>query len=595
MENAQAIFSDRLGLREVQGADLGMNRGRKSSLAAILAIFQREIFESALLSIIMSQSGNRRSLRLSLGLPPVYFFDRHRRLGLALLVLVSCGPLASGSASPNVLLSQIQDLVQQGDLPAASSQLSSAIKTFPHEPGFYNLLGVVEARQANFTAAESNLKKAVELLPQFTSAWLNLGRLYQEASNRDPGTARKALDAYLELLKFQPKNIEANYQAAVLFERQGAFQNSQSYLSHLPAEAQERAQALALRLANHAALGHAAQAQEAAERLLSSTDLSEADVVSIQPALEAHNQTDLELKLFQGLDARQLASAGSLYRLGVLLERKEKLPEARTVFEKVTAAQTPAAPLLLDLARVAYKQHDLNGALGYLAHARDLEPRNPGIHFFFGMVCVDLDLPVEARRSLTEAVRLDSENAYYNYALGAVAVQSRTPGDAIPYFQEYIAHKPEDPRGRFALGAAYFYIANYAAARTELHAVEKRPETAAGAHYFLGRIAKQEENLAQAESELRQAVAVNPAFADALAELAHVHIRMEKYADARMELERAREIDPDNFRVNANLLILYQKTKDARADAQHSRFEEIKQQRSENEQLLWRTIEVRPY
>src|SRR5205807_6416172 len=164
--------------------------------------------------------------------------------------------------------------------------------------------------------------------------------------------------------------------------------------------------------------------------------------------------------------------------------------------------------------------------------------------FFFGMVCVDLDLPVEARRSLTEAVRMDSKNAYYNYALGAVAVQSRTPGDAVPYFQEYIAHKPEDPRGRFALGAAYFYSANYDAARKELHAVEKRRETAAGAHYFLGRIAKQEENLALAESELRQAAA-KPMFADAIAELAHVHIRMEKYADARMELEPARELEPD--------------------------------------------------
>ena len=39
--------------------------------------------------------------------------------------------------------------------------------------------------------------------------------------------------------------------------------------------------------------------------------------------------------------------------------------------------------------------------------------------------------------------------------------------------------------------------------------------------------------------------------------------------------------DPDNFRANANLVVLYQKTKDTRAQAQQARFEEIKQKRSE--------------
>ena len=363
----------------------------------------------------------------------------------------------------------------------------------------------------------------------------------------------------------------------------------------VPAEAQERAQAQAIQLANHTALGEVAEAQQAAQRLLASAELSEADVESIQPVREAHHQNDLELRLLEELTARQLASPRSLHQLGELYERKEKFAEARAAFENATAAQAPSVPLLLDLARVAYKQRDLDGALGYLAHARDLEPRNPGIHFFFGLVCVDLNLPIEARRALDEAVRLDPGNAYYNYALGAVAVQGRNPSEAVPHFETYIAHKPEDPRGRFALGAAHFYTGNYDAARKELRAVEARPETASGAHYLLGRIAKQEDDLAQAESELAQAVAANPKFPDALAELAHVHIRLERYADARAELTRALELEPDNFRVNASLLILYQKTKDPRAQAQQARFDEIQKQRSENEQLLWRTLEFRPY
>jgi tetratricopeptide (TPR) repeat protein len=125
--------------------------------------------------------------------------------------------------------------------------------------------------------------------------------------------------------------------------------------------------------------------------------------------------------------------------------------------------------------------------------------------------------------------------------------------------------------------------------------VAAKPETAAGAHYFLGRIAKLQQDLPEAERELTQAIAANPKFADALAELGHVHIRTERYEEAAKTLERARALDPDNFRVNANLLILYQKTKDPRAEAQQQRFEEIKKKRAEDEELLWRSIEVRPY
>jgi tetratricopeptide (TPR) repeat protein len=298
--------------------------------------------------------------------------------------------------------------------------------------------------------------------------------------------------------------------------------------------------------------------------------------------------------MLERLVERRLAGGVGLARLGWLYKRQGQLALARETLERAAQAAGPSAELLTEMARVAYQQRDFEGALGYLGHARDLEPRNAGIHFFFGMVCVELNLPIDARKSLDEAVRLDPENAYYNYALGAVAVHGR-PGESIPYFEKYIARKPGDPRGRFALGAAHFYAGDYEAAQKNLRAVAAKPETSAGAHYFLGRIAKLQEDLPEAERELMQAVTANPKFADALAELGHAQIRMGRFDDAGKSLERARALEPDNFRVNANLLILYQKTRDPRAEAQQQRFEEIKKKRAADEELLWRSIEVRPY
>lgn len=501
---------------------------------------------------------------------------------------------AGRDAPPRELLLKLQQIIQQGDLDSARQQLQTALEAFPAEPGLYNLLGAVEAQQGNHAAAESNFKKAIEVAPNFVGALLNLGRLYLENPAKDPSALRKGLEVYEKILTYEPANVEALYQSALLLELQGRFQESLDHLKRLPPEARNRPQALAVLCADEAGLGHSAAASNAANELLQSPELSEADIVTAIATVESHDEK-LAIKLLEGLAARKLASAAQLAHLGILYGHTGQLASARDTLERALREGAPAVDTLSELARIAYQQQDREGALGYLAHARDLEPRRADIHFFFGIVCVELSLPVEARRSLEEAVRLDPENAYYNYALGAVAVQGRDPADAMPYFKKYIERQPGDPRGRFALGAAHFYSANYDLARKELTAVATRNETAAGAHYLLGRIAKQEENLALAESELSQAVGANPKFVDALAELAHVHIRLGQYDKARRELERAAALDSENFRVNANLLILYQRTKDARAPAQQERFEEIKKKRSENEQLLWRTIEVRPY
>jgi tetratricopeptide (TPR) repeat protein len=511
-------------------------------------------------------------------------------LGLALVSVARAGT----NRAPQERLQQLQEVVQQGNLEAAHDQLNAAIKQFPADPDLYNLLGVVEAQRGNRSAAETDFRKALAYAPQSTSVLLNLGRLYLDNAAQDPKSPAKALDIYQKVLHYEPNNSEALYQSAALLSTAGSYQTSLNHLNMLPPEAQDRAQVLAVRCADQAGLGHAVEAAKVAEQLLESKDLSEGDVVAILPRVETHDGA-LAVSMLDGLVKRQLAGRDALTWLGQYYQRQEKLPKAREVLEQAEQAGPPSADTLSELARVAYQQHDREGALGYLAHARDLDPHNAGIHFFFGVVCIELNLPLEARKSLDEAVRLDPQNAYYNYALGSVALHGRDPAQAVPYFEKYIQSKPEDPRGRFARGVAHFYMADYEAAAQDLHAVAGKPETASGAHYFLGRIAQLQDNLPEAETQLKQAVLADPRFADALAELGLLHIRLRQYDAARDEVNRAFALEPDNFRVNANLLILYQKTGDPRAPEQQSRLDEIKKKRVEDEQLLWRTIEVRPY
>jgi tetratricopeptide (TPR) repeat protein len=494
-------------------------------------------------------------------------------------------------------LAAIQGLIQRGNLAEASARIVTDLQTYPRESAFYNFRGVIEAQQGRYAEAEAAFLRAVEISPRFTGAYLNLGRLYQEKSARDPRMpgSQKAIRTYEQVLLFDPANAEAHYQLALLLLLRDSAQASLAHLAELPAGAGEHSQALALRCAAEAALGRPAQAKATAQKLLNSPELAEADVTTILPALAAHHLTDLEVQLIEGLAARRLSSGQALHRLALLYEDAGRLKEARSTLETVGSQQAPDVPLLLDLARVAYKQRDHEGALGYLAHARDLEPRNPGIHFFIGVVLIEMDLPFEAEKSLSRAAELDPRNASVAYSLGAVNSQMQKWNQATLWFERYCALKPEDPHGKLALGSAYFASMADDKARKELESIVTESGTAAGAHYYLGRMAARANDFDAATKELRQAVALSPQYAEAWAELGFTYLQQEEYAEARQALERSLALDPNSFRTNLSLLTLYQRTGDPHAEAQADRVGKLDKKRSEKASAMLRTIHVQPY
>ena len=64
---------------------------------------------------------------------------------------------------------------------------------------------------------------------------------------------------------------------------------------------------------------------------------------------------------------------------------------------------------------------------------------------------------------------------------------------------------------------------------------------------------------------------------------------------AEQSFAHAIQIAPDDYLSNQRLLMLYLRTKDPRADAQAKRVDEIRKEGTEKEQMLMRTLEVRPY
>ncbi len=316
----------------------------------------------------------------------------------------------------------------------------------------------------------------------------------------------------------------------------------------------------------------------------------------ILPVLLAHGREDLAVRLLEDLRRRGRASSDDLQRLGLLREKDGQLAEARVRLEEAAQGRPDSVPLLLDLARVAQKARDLQGALGYLAHARALEPGNARVHFLFGMVCVELDLgggglqlpegggparPGERRRQL-------------RHGRGRPPPQGRLRGH--PLLPQVLgARARTSPAGRSRSAWPPSRPRTSRPPRALLRPAAERPATAAAANYFLARMARAENEFEEALRLALRAVEADPAYADPYSELGLLYLRLGQPEKAEQALRRCLEIDPEHYLGNLHLTMLYAQTRDPREPEQRQRFDEIKKRRAEKAADFLRPIEVRPY
>jgi tetratricopeptide (TPR) repeat protein len=518
-----------------------------------------------------------------------------RVAALAGIVLCFVAPLRSQNPEAERAIESVQSAMENGDQAGASRLLTDALARYPREAGLYNLRGVLHAQQSEVADARADFQQAVDLSPALTPAWRNLARACQLIGGQDASGVSCAAGAWQHVLRTQPSDIEARASLATVYEWQGKFADSLRELEKLPAAELARPPLLALRCGDLAGLHRAPEAAQTARRLADHPEFSEADAASIFPVLESTRGADLVVMLVQALDARGQASPETLAHLAVAYEQLHRLPDARQALERVALADPQNPRHLLELARLAYLSHDLEGCLAYLGHARDLTPADARVHFLFGVVAVQMELPVEARRSLDKALAIDPKNPEFNYAMGAVLLSGGSGADSVPYFAKYVASLPRDSKGHFALGAAYFASMDYDRCRAEMTGIVKDPKTEAGAVYFLGRVARMEENYGQALTYLERAVKLAPSFAEAYTELARVRIAQNQLPAARAAVERALALDPDSFQANSALLAVLQLAHDSGAARQAAHLRTLDSERSRRRELLLRTIEVKPY
>ncbi len=528
------------------------------------------------------------------------FSYQQLRRAWALVLALGMFHLTQAAAAPQppdqyrALVSEIQQKIEQNDLQGARSLIARAQAGFPKNGGLENLLGVVEIQEGHADRAIEQFSSAILHDPALASAYLNLGRVYMLTAERDNAARASALAVYTKLLRRQPNNPEAHYQAATLLMWAHDYERSLEHLGRLSADDRNRIGAQIVLCADEAVLHHASAADKAATAIVAAPDLTEQDAMEVLPALQAAHRADLIESIFAAANDKKPLSADGVRILGLAQEGEGKLEAARKTLELAFSQSGSSVPILIDLTRVAKAANDYQGALGYLAHARDLQPNDASFAYEFGVLCLRMSLLGESRKAMSEAVKLAPDNPEYNFGMGTVSSFAQDATQGLPYLEKFHALRPSDPAGLLAIGTTYFRAKSYDSARLWLKQAATRESTAADAHYYLGRIARVQGQLEEAKHELDQANTLKPDRPDVLAELGQVLIASHDYPGAQTYLDRAVAKDPENYGANFGLLQLYARTGDPRREEQSKHFDEIKNKDEEHYQEMMRILDVRP-
>jgi tetratricopeptide (TPR) repeat protein len=105
---------------------------------------------------------------------------------LFILVLAFRGGAQAPSTEEQRYLFSALPLIDSGELSKAEEQLLGGIERYPRSAILYNALGIVYRNENQFDQAAGAFRKALEILPSFTAAQLQLAAIHQRQGRKEP-------------------------------------------------------------------------------------------------------------------------------------------------------------------------------------------------------------------------------------------------------------------------------------------------------------------------------------------------------------------------------------------------------------------------
>jgi protein O-GlcNAc transferase len=410
-----------------------------------------------------------------------------------------------------VEIAYAQVLVEAGQRPVALDRLRGAVTAAPDSAALHDALGSLLAQEQQWTPAQAEFARAVELDPHMATARLHLSVVLMQL--RQPADAA----AMLEAARTEPPE-----DPAVLNELALAYSAQGSYEKALPV-AQE-----AMRLAPDSS----AAAYQAAI------------------ALQGLGREREALPLFERVVTAEPKNADALTNYALALVQQGRAKDAIPLYKRA-AELTPGNPVVHEDFGVAYlQQSDLDDAIREFEAGLKLENDNPQLHYNLGLAYKLKDDTAHAVPELEQAARLDPSSPDPAYTLGILYMQTGRFADAEAQLRRTLELRPQNGDAWAILGSVYKQDSKLPEAADALrHAITLLPNQP-GPHITLASVLSDQGQKAEAAAERKQAaeltrVAVNRQRATFATNTGNMLLAKGQIADAIERYQEAVTSDPN--------------------------------------------------
>jgi tetratricopeptide (TPR) repeat protein len=278
-------------------------------------------------------------------------------------------------------------------------------------------------------------------------------------------------------------------------------------------------------------------------------------------------------------------------KLGMLYAEKRDYQHALQVLDEALANKPDDVATLRALARVARATGNFEKALSHLIEARRLAPQSPAVLYDFGVTTLQMDLVLDALPVFEQLHRDYPREPAYLYGLAATHWRKGETAETTRLLKEYVTLQPREPSGWYLLGAALLRQEQTSEANAALQKsllLKADPD----AEYLFAVSFDKLGNRHAAIKIFQEIVRTHPAHAATHAALGTVYRESGRYAEARVELERAVELDANDLRANYQLGLVYAKLgeKDA-AKKMFDRADELRKRQHDQERVILKLID----
>jgi tetratricopeptide (TPR) repeat protein len=467
---------------------------------------------------------------------------------------------ARTSSSPNEseaaqAYRQGMNLVKAGRIDEAIPALEYALRADPKSAVVLNALGAAYSLKGDFEQAENYLVKALQADPGFVPARKNLAISYFDSGKYDlaitefeklgqsPGDSRSVASLFL----------------GIIAEKQGNFSKSASLLEESGGIVYQYPQALLSLAHSLMELDQVQKADAALKNLDTMSGVTASEYFKAGLLYSKQEQYPQALAELQRASKADSSLPGLAYQRAVVLDQLGRSQEALQVLKDLTAIRPDGDSLNL-MASVARKNGDLNLAIQSLRQAAALEPAREVNYLDFSTLCMDYEnypLALEAADiGLTHvpgSYRLQVQKAAILDKLGRF-------GEGEKLAQRASKLQQDNSVALLTLGIIQTHAGELQGAINTLSSAIKRFPSNYQMHYYLGvalELTLKED--ARAAEAFREAVRLNPSFADSYYHLAKLYSEKDPKLAERNLLACLR-LDPHHLSAEYSLGRLYLKT-----------------------------------